>query len=497
MIAPLRSPSGSRSGTSWEFPRHAEGRLTLAAVGAPGSSSEQVFSEYFKLPGDLASSRKRPVALSSERAATLSAQSEPGYFRFGEAVCYGRRSGGPVAQSASEPLPDATSSDDGSDGTLPFDLAEVVRNLRLERYPHQDADEGVTSDKAARRIYYFLRPILAVAVRKHLQKIRFQGWERIAFPHWPVDVSVDRLMRGAMARVLQSGGVDRVPFIWFWPDGAPSCLVVTHDVEGSRGRGFCRELMDLDDAFGMKSSFQIVPEAPRQSFDQTMALIDTIRSRGFEVNLHDLNHDGQLFQDRAEFLERSARINEHARALGCRGFRSGAMYREQDWYEAFDFSFDMSVPNVAHLEPQRGGCCTVLPYFVGKVLELPLTTIQDYSLFHILGDYSIDLWKEQIDRIRFEHGLITVLGHPDYLYPRRARAVYTELLRHLCALRESGAVWMALPTAVDEWWRNRQRMSLVPDGSSWRVVGPGSERARVAFATLDRGTVTYTVSAHS
>ena len=173
------------------------------------------------------------------------------------------------------------------------------------------------------------------------------------------------------------------------------------------------------------------------------------------------------------------------------------MYREQDWYEAFDFSFDMSVPNVAHLEPQRGGCCTVLPYFVGKVLELPLTTIQDYSLFHILGDYSIDLWKEQIDRIRLEHGIITVLGHPDYLYPRRARAVYTELLRHLCALRESGAVWMALPTAVDEWWRNRQRMSLVPDGSSWRVVGPGSERARVAFATLDRGTVTYTVSARS
>ena len=53
----------------------------------------------------------------------------------------------------------------------------------------------------------------------------------------------------------------------------------------------------------------------------------------------------------------------------------------------------MSVPNVAHLEPQRGGCCTVMPYFVGDVLELPLTTIQDYSLFHILGDYSTTLWK--------------------------------------------------------------------------------------------------------
>ena len=59
----------------------------------------------------------------------------------------------------------------------------------------------------------------------------------------------------------------------------------------------------------------------------------------------------------------------------------------------------MSVPNVAHLEPQRGGCCTVMPYFIGDILELPLTTTQDYSLFHILGDYSIALWKQQIELI--------------------------------------------------------------------------------------------------
>jgi hypothetical protein len=157
----------------------------------------------------------------------------------------------------------------------------------------------------------------------------------------------------------------------------------------------------------------------------------------------------------------------------------------------------MSVPNVAHLEPQRGGCCTVMPYFVGEILELPLTTIQDYSLFHILGDYSIDRWKEQIGLIRAENGLISMIGHPDYLRERRARAVYTELLNYLSELRDRHSVWMALPTAIDEWWRNRQRMSLVLDGTSWRVVGPGSERARVAFAALDSGSVTYTVSARS
>ena len=81
----------------------------------------------------------------------------------------------------------------------------------------------------------------------------------------------------------------------------------------------------------------------------------------------------------------------------------------------------MSVPNVAHLEPQRGGCCTVMPYFLGHVLELPLTAAQDYTLFHILGDYSTRLWQEQIDLILEQNGLVSFIAHPDYLR-RAARA---------------------------------------------------------------------------
>ena len=76
------------------------------------------------------------------------------------------------------------------------------------------------------------------------------------------------------------------------------------------------------------------------------------------------------------------------------------MYRKQDWYDVFKFSYDMSVPNVAHLEPKRGGCCTVMPFFIGNILELPLTLAQDYSLFHILEDYSLGVWKQQLALIR-------------------------------------------------------------------------------------------------
>jgi hypothetical protein len=34
-------------------------------------------------------------------------------------------------------------------------------------------------------------------------------------------------------------------------------------------------------------------------------------------------------------------------------------------------------------------------------------------------------------------------------------------------------------------------MRLVPDGESWRVEGPGSDRARVAYARLEDGCVVY------
>ena len=169
------------------------------------------------------------------------------------------------------------------------------------------------------------------------------------------------------------------------------------------------------------------------------------------------------------------------------------MYREQGWFDAFEFAYDMSVPNAAHLEPQRGGCCTVMPYFVGDILELPLTTTQDYSLFHILDDYSTTIWKQQIELIRQHHGLISFVTHPDYLVGQRERDVYVELLRHVSELREREELWFALPGEINRWWRNRHQMTLVAAGDDWRIEGPGSDRARVAYASIENDRLVYQV----
>ena len=103
------------------------------------------------------------------------------------------------------------------------------------------------------------------------------------------------------------------------------------------------------------------------------------------------------------------------------------------------------------------------------------------------------MWKEQIAEIVSRNGLITILTHPDYLGEGRARAVYTELLGHLTRMREEAKVWLTMPGEVDRWWRSRAAMRLIADGRGWRIEGPDSHRARLAYASLEEDRLVYLV----
>lgn len=418
---------------------------------------------------------------------------EPAYFRLGsDIVCYGRATRGPGAKLVDAELYDAASEIDITDSRvhLPFEPLEVIDNLLRERYTAHFREEGRLSHAVMRTLYYMLRPHMGLSFRTRLQRIHLRNWDKIPFPAWPVDYTVDRLQQRLLALMMQAAGLDSLPFVWFWPDGFTSCTMVTHDVEHTAGKAFCPRLMDIDESFGFRSSFQVVPE---ERYSVEPAFLQSIRDRGFEVNVHDLKHDGRLYAERTEFLKRARRINEYAREFGAEGFRSGILYRNADWYDAFDFSYDMSIPNVGHLDPQRGGCCTVMPYFIGNMVELPLTCTQDHTLFNILKDYSLDLWKRQVDLIQKNFGLVTILSHPDYVMERRAQSVYTDLLSHLRQLATDRPIWTPLPREVAAWWRQRSRMRLVERNGVWKIEGPGSERATLAYAHLDGDGVTYSL----
>jgi hypothetical protein len=418
---------------------------------------------------------------------------EEGFFRLGpNAICYGHCEGRVSPNFTKAALCDSWTrvTRDPAGMRFPWDPSRVIENLRHERYEKSltPGREKIVSQEWALKAYYFARRALPSSLRRWMQRAYFSDWKSRPFPAWPVDFTVDTIHEKLLQLSMEAAELRRLPFIWFWPDGAPNCLILTHDVETSVGRDFTSQLMRLDESYGLKASFQVIPE---KRYEISEEYVHEIRNRGFEFNIHDLNHDGNLYQERKQFLLRAKKINKYVHQYNALGFRAGAMYRNLDWYDAFEFSYDMSVPNVAHLEPKRGGCCTVFPFFVGNILELPLTTSQDYSVFHILNDYSIDLWKKQFDLLRQRNGLISLLAHPDYLIDLRTRKVYESLLSYTSEMLSREKIWAALPREVDQWWRARSSMKLVQAGNVWQIKGPGSERARIAYAVLDGDHLAY------
>jgi hypothetical protein len=442
----------------------------------------RLFLEYFRCPASYVDLRL-----------TGELRSNSGFFRFGpDLTCYGTLHAGRTHSEPSGSLDDISplAKLDGNSCYFPFDPDEIVENLRLERYngAMPVALPSSVTRAVRRKTYYAMRPLLPIAVRKHLQRIALRGWDRTQFPGWPVDQTVDRLFDRIMASVIRANSSQPVPFIWFWPDGHSTCATMTHDVETSAGLDFCHTLMDMDDSFAIKASFQLIPEG---RYHLPEDFLNVLRTRGFEINVHDFNHDGGLFHDRDEFLRRVARINDYGKKFNALGYRSGVLYRNLDWYQFFDYSYDMSVPNVGHLDPQRGGCCTTKPYFIGDILEIPVTATQDYTLFNILGQYSMDLWEQQIELVLEQNGLISFIVHPDYLLDRRPRTVFHSLLDRLAQLRRSSRMWIPLPRELNSWWRSRNQMRLIKEGSAWQIEGPEKHRARVAFASLQGDRIVY------
>jgi hypothetical protein len=421
---------------------------------------------------------------------------DTGYFRFGaHTICYGRSASGFRASGADSILYDALEdvTVNGSRVALPFSPNDVIDNLRLERYAKHYSFSALNRWKQAlRNAYYLLRPLMHVSLRRHVQRAHSSGWQDIRFPRWPVDTTVEDLCEQLLLLSMKAKGVARVPFVWFWPDGATSCVAMTHDVETETGRAFCSELMDIDDSFGIKASLQLVPEG---CYEVSADFVRAIGDRGFEVNIQDLNHDGHLFRDRKEFLRRAKKINGYGKAYGAQGFRAAVLYRNLEWYDALEFSFDMSVPNVAHLDPQRGGCCTVMPYFVGDILEIPPTATQDYMLFHLLNDYSIDLWKAQAALIMEKNGLVSFIIHPDYVIEEKAQGIYRDLLSFLRRVGQERRIWFAVAGEINDWWRARSKMRVVNREGKWRIDGPGAERAKLAFARVVGDRLEYELDA--
>ena len=316
------------------------------------------------------------------------------------------------------------------------------------------------------KIYYDLKPFLPrgwrTAIRRRIA-VRQRNRSKDIWPIMP--------------------GSERPPEGWpGWPEGKKFAVVLTHDVERQAGLSKCRSLMELEMELGFRSSFNFIPEG---DYHVPVTLREELGQAGFEVGVHDLEHDGHLFRSLPRFKERALRINQYLREWNSVGFRSGFMLRNLDWLHQLEIDYDLSTFDTDPFEPQPEGQHTIFPFWVPRppaaedggpktdagrrdlnsrlsafqsfgvsdgYVELPYTLPQDSTLFLLLGEKNADIWMRKLDWIAANGGMVLLDTHPDYMnfdeaseqrgeYPIR---LYVELLEYIRSKYE-GQYWHALP----------------------------------------------------
>ncbi len=292
------------------------------------------------------------------------------------------------------------------------------------------------------KLYYnVVRPIVPISLRKKIQEkvnARVHLKENFIFKEF-VDI-----VSAKQNKHTQSG---------LYRDSASSAIVLTHDVEEEEGLKFVPKLLELENKYNVRSSWNIVPY--KYPIDQ--GIIKAIQESGHEVGIHGYNHDGKLYYSEKIFNERVPYINRALKEYHAVGFRSPMVHRNLEWLQRLDIKYDASCFDYDPYQPFPGGTGSIWPFIAGKFVELPYTMPQDHTLFYVLKEKGINIWKKKAEWIVKNHGMVLVLTHPDYLKERSHFLMYEELLKYLSSLENC---WRCLPREMADWWSKKEIASF-------------------------------------
>jgi hypothetical protein len=253
--------------------------------------------------------------------------------------------------------------------------------------------------------------------------------------------------------------------------------VLTHDVETQVGYDHLSDLLELELEAGYRSSWNFVPRS-RYTVDDKV--LRSLREQGFEIGVHGLYHDGRDISSLGTLRRRLPAIRAYAERWQARGFRSPGTLRSAELMPLLGFEYDSSFSDTAPFEPQAGGCCTWLPYMLGDLVELPITLVQDHTLFDLLAHQDERMWIDKTHFLRDRGGMALFLTHPDYVGGGHLVDAYRRVLDEFAG---DTTAWKALPAEVSEWWRRRSHSNLQRNNGDWCVVGPAEGEARIEFVT--------------
>ncbi len=250
-------------------------------------------------------------------------------------------------------------------------------------------------------IYYHFKPFIPRRFQIFLRRQVVMRKRLLCANIWPIDKKAGKSPDG------WSG----------WPDQKQFALVLTHDVDSAKGQEKCHNLIKIEESLGFRSSFNFVPERYKVSTE----LREYLTKNGFEVGVHGLYHDGKLYKSKKIFQERASRINHYLKEWDSIGFRSPAMHHNLDWIHNLDIKYDTSTFDTDPFEPYSDSVGTIFPFWVSGnstkngYVELPYTLPQDFTLFILMKEKNIEIWKQKLDWIAKKGGMALLNVHPDYM----------------------------------------------------------------------------------
>ncbi len=312
------------------------------------------------------------------------------------------------------------------------------------------------------RIFYKLKPIIPRPLQLFLRRqlVRYKYYSHKAA--WPIDFQTKN-----------------IPINWCgWPEGKKFAFVVTHDVEWERGQEKCYTLMNIEMEFGIRSGYYFVPFR----YGESRFIRKALEENGFEIGVHGLYHDGRLYESRETFNKRATLINQFLKNWRSVGFRSPAMHHKLEWLHDLDIEYDLSTFDTDPFEPQSDGVKTIFPFWVANgspetgYVEMPYTIPQDFTLFVIMRQNNIDIWKRKIDWIAENGGMVLVNVHPDYINFHERKNIeeeypvkfFTELIKYVQD-NYSGLYWNGLPKDLAAYFKNSM-LSSIKNQTDYNII---------------------------
>jgi hypothetical protein len=148
--------------------------------------------------------------------------------------------------------------------------------------------------------------------------------------------------------------------------------------------------------------------------------------------------------------------------------------------------YDASTFDTDPFEPQPQGLHTIFPCFITDgerrgYVELPYTLPQDFTLFVLMQERTTAIWKQKLDWLVRNGGMVLMNTHPDYMsfnhridpWSEYDADLYREFLEYTRSVYLD-QYWHVLPRDIARFWRNRGETGArnIPEN----FTTPSSER---------------------